>query len=109
MILPDAIIDSNNTLYRWREDTVKGGMDENAWSMGQFVTYDSYVLKLEMVCTDVVRVFTDEHLSKVDALVGSEIYKQRLTSFAVTSGGDLYGYSLWHDEMLASKLMMPVT
>jgi len=106
MILPDAIIDSKNTLYRWREDTVKGGMDENAWSMGQFVTYDSYVLKLEMVCSDVVRVFTDELLSKVDALQGSEIYKQRLTSFAVTENGDLYGYSLWHDEMLASKLGM---
>ncbi len=106
MILPDAVIDSKNTLYRWREDTVKGGMDENAWSMGQFVTHDSYVLKLEMVCTDVVRVFTDDHLSKVDAYPGSEIYKQRLTSFAVTSNGDLFGYSLWHDEMLASKLGM---
>ncbi len=106
MILPDAIIDSKNRLYRWREDTIKGGMDENAWSMGQFVTHDSYVLKLEMVCTDVVRVFTDDLLSKVDAYPGSEIYKQRLTSFAVTSNGGFYGYSLWHDEMLASKLGM---
>ena len=97
LVVPDAVVDANNTMYRWKETVEKGGMDPNAWMMGYFTEKNTYTMSLEKMCDNVSRVFPNEFLARI-GLTRDEVVHATVTGFAQTKNGDLHGYGFWHHE-----------
>ena len=60
LIVPGGILDQNNAFYRWTEEVVGLGYDEEAWNNGQFIERNSYKLGMEHLTDNAVRVFPYE-------------------------------------------------
>jgi len=97
IVVPEGILDSNNTFYRWNETITKQGMDMNSFMMGYVKENNEYKLNLVKVCDDVIRIFPYEKLSRIGS-TNEELTQKTVTGFALTSDGTLHGYGLWYNE-----------
>lgn len=106
MLVPDGVVDKDNTFYRWSETVFKSAMDENAWSEGKFV--QDYELKHSVirVCDNAERIFTNDLLEMYGGRGNDTGYERRVTGFVVNNRGDFFGYSITNHVNFKMKLGM---
>lgn len=97
MVLPGAVWGGDGKFYRWHEDVIKGGMDEGAWSRGEFVEYNEYKLSLKKLCGNPVRVFPNERLTKIWG-ANQKDRDATINGFVVDADGVLIGYGIRYDQ-----------
>lgn len=88
-VVAGGVCDNDNNFYRWKEEVIRKGYDEAAWSRGEFVQYNDYELSLELMTDNAVRVFPDEYFTAQDSTA-----EEAITGFVVNSDGDVYGFGL---------------
>ncbi len=95
-VVPAGCYTQNKTFYRWNETITPGGMDEQAWSRGEFKPIDICELDVVKVCSDVDRVFPYEYLTKI--WVPSSMMDHNITSFVQTKDNELIGYGIKYHQ-----------
>ena len=91
-IVPNAVIDKDNTLYRWDNETKMTGIDMDAFVNGEVISTYETKLSVIKVCENVARIFPYEYLTKIFAH-DEKYINQSIYGFAQTEKGTLYGYS----------------
>lgn len=62
-VVAGGVCGADNKFYRWKEEVIRQGYDEAAWSRGEFIQYNDYKLSLEFLTDDAVRVFPNEYFT----------------------------------------------
>jgi len=94
MVVSCGVMDKNHVFYRWESTLISAAYDEHAFANGQFIQKYVHKLSLVKICTDPVRIFPHEFLSKVS---DNDINNNdTVTGFVVDKKGTLYGFGLHH-------------
>lgn len=94
MVVSCGVMDKNHVFYRWESTLISAAYDEQAFLNGQFIQKYVHKLSLVKICTDPVRIFPHEFLSK---LADNDINNNdTVTGFVVDKKGTLYGFGLHH-------------
>ena len=107
-VVPNGVIDKNNTLYRFNHKIIAGAVDMNAFASGKVEQEWSVELSLVKVCDNVVRVYPYKRLIKT--LAYDEQYgNESIYGFVQLSDGSLYGFSHILVLTVKSKEFSPET
>ena len=88
-VVAGGVCDQDNKFYRWQEEVVRKGYDEAAWSRGEFIQYNDYVLSLDLIMDNAVRVFPNEYFTAEN--YGSE---EAITGFVLNSEGYVCAFGM---------------
>lgn len=88
-VVAGGVCGSDNKFYRWSEKVIPKGYDPAAWSRGEFVQYNDYVLSLEVLTENAVRVFPDEYFTAQESTA-----EDAVTGFVINKDGDMWGFGL---------------
>lgn len=91
-VVPNGLIDNDDTFWRWDNAINVTGIDANAFSSGEVIQSYDMKLNLVRVCSNAERVFPYEYLAKIWAH-SDENRKQSIYGFVQSKSGRLYGYS----------------
>lgn len=88
-VVAGGVCGADNKFYRWKEEVIRKGYDEAAWSRGEFIQYNDYQLSLELLTDNAVRVFPNEYFTAEQSTA-----EEAMTGFVVNSDGHMWAFGL---------------
>ena len=88
-VVAGGICGADNKFYRWKEEVIRMGYDEAAWSRGEFIQYNDYKLSLELLTENAVRVFPNEYFTAEESTA-----EEAMTGFVVNGDGHMWAFGL---------------
>lgn len=88
-VVAGGVCGADNKFYRWKEEVIRQGYDEAAWSRDEFIQYNDYKLSLEFLTDDAVRVFPNEYFTAEESTA-----EEAMTGFVVNSKGHMWAFGL---------------
>lgn len=88
-VVAGGVCGTDNKFYRWKEEVIRKGYDEAAWSRGEFIQYNDYQLSLELLTDNAVRVFPNEYFTAEESTA-----EEAMTGFIVNGDGHMWAFGL---------------
>lgn len=88
-VVAGGVCGADNKFYRWKEEVIRQGYDEAAWSRGEFIQYNDYKLSLELLTENAVRVFPNEYFTAEESTA-----EEAMTGFVVNGDGHMWAFGL---------------
>ena len=88
-VVAGGVCGADNKFYRWKEEVIRMGYDEAAWSRGEFIQYNDYKLSLELLTENAVRVFPNEYFTAEESTA-----EEAMTGFVVNGDGHMWAFGL---------------
>lgn len=88
-VVAGGVCGEDNKFYRWKEEVVRKGYDEAAWSRGEFIQYNDYVLSLDLITDNAVRVFPNEYFTAENSTA-----EEAITGFVVNGDGHMWAFGM---------------
>ena len=88
-VVAGGVCGADNKFYRWKEEVIRKGYDEAAWSRGEFIQYNDYQLSLELLTDNAVRVFPNEYFTAEESTA-----EDAMTGFVVNGDGHMWAFGL---------------